>query len=63
MGKCPYIGVSNWLAPLALIIDFTLCSADKFCLCDFLHFGFSDLFSEDILQTARPRHAVDEVKF
>jgi hypothetical protein len=61
MSKFPYIGSSNWLAPLALFID--LRSADKFCVCDFLQFGFSYFLSEDLLQTARLRRAVDEVKF
>jgi len=63
MGKCPYIGSSNWLAPLALVIDFTLRSADKFCVCDFLQFGFSYFLSEDLLHTARSTRAVDEAKF
>lgn len=63
MGKSPYIGSRNWLASLALVIDFTLLGADKFCVCDFLQFGFSYFLSEDILQTARPTRAVDEAKF
>jgi hypothetical protein len=63
MGKRPYIGSSNLLAPLVLVIDFALRSADKFCVCDFLQFGFSYFLSEDILQPVRPTRAVDEAKF
>jgi len=63
MGKHPYIGSNNCLASLALVIDFTLRSANTFCVCDFLQSGFSYFLSEDILQTERPRRAVDEVGF